>query len=175
MNTCDEKSSLLIGISSCLLGNKVRYDGEHSRDESVLNSMSGLFEFVAFCPEVAIGLGVPRSPIQLVAQNNEIRVRGVKDTSQDVTDALSDYAKSIVEQLDLIDGYIFKSRSPSCGVTDVDVFDNKSGKIIDASAGQFAKTIMQLYPELPVEDEVRLRNESIRMDFIERVKSYGSQ
>ena len=164
-----------IGISSCLLGNDVRYDGAHSRNTCILDSMGELFEFVAFCPEVAIGLGILRPPINLVAINGEIRVRGVSNINHDVTDMLIDYANSISANLDLLNGYIFKSRSPSCGLSDVNVYEHKTNRVVDASAGQFAKIITKQYPQLPVEDELGLSDKKTRDDFIRRVVAYSQR
>ena len=164
-----------MAISSCLLGNEVRYDGGHSRSDYIIESMGGVFEFVAFCPEVAVGMSIPRPPINLVSIDGVIRVRGVTDSDQDVTDDLTNYAVSITDQLNMMCGYIFKSRSPSCGRADVNVYDRKTSKVIEASAGQFAKTVMQQYPELPVEDEVRLADKKLREDFIHRVLAYAQK
>lgn len=166
---------LKIGISSCLLGNEVRYDADHSRNDCILNSMGELFELIPFCPEVAIGLSIPRPPINLVSVNGDIHVRGVNDPSHDVTDALSSYALSITEQLNVVSGYIFKSRSPSCGLANVNVYDGKTNEVVGASAGQFAKIIMQKYPKLPVEDETRLSNKEIRGNFIQRALAYSNK
>lgn len=166
---------LRIGVSSCLLGNEVRYDGAHSRNACILDSMGELFEFVAFCPEVAIGLGVPRPPINLIVINGEIRLRGVSDISHDVTDMLIDYANSASANLDLLDGYIFKSRSPSCGLSDVNVYEHKTNRVVDTSAGQFAKIIVKQYPQLPVEDELGLSDKKTRDNFIRRVVVYSQR
>ena len=166
---------LKIGSSSCLLGNEVRYDGGHSRNDTIIESMSGLFELIPFCPEVAIGLSIPRLPINLVSINGEIRVRGVSDTSHDVTDALNHYAVSITDQLDVMCGYIFKSRSPSCGLADVNVYGSRTNKVVGVSGGQFARIITQKYPKLPTEDEMRLSNKAIRDNFIQRMLVYSKK
>jgi len=167
--------SIKVGISSCLLGNEVRYDGRHSRNTCILDSMSDLVELLPFCPEVAIGMSIPRPPINLVRIEGEIRVRGVHDKTHDVTDALNKYAMSLAEQFEDISGYIFKSRSPSCGLDDVDVYDGDTQQVIDTSSGQFAKIIAQQHPSLPIENELRLENETIRNDFIKRVQVYSAR
>jgi len=166
---------LRIGISSCLFGNEVRYDGGHSRNDGILDSMGELFELIPFCPEVEIGLSIPRPPINLVSVSGDIHVRGVNDPSHDVTDALNNYALSIAEQLNELSGYIFKSRSPSCGLSDVNVYDHKTNQVINTSAGQFAKAITKQYPQLPVEDELGLSNKKTRDDFIRRVVTYSQR
>jgi len=164
-----------IGISSCLLGNEVRYDGGHSRSDCIIDNMGDSFEYIAFCPEVAIGMSIPRQPINLVSIDGVIRVRGVSDSNQDVTDDLTNYAVSITDQLNMMCGYIFKSRSPSCGLVDVNVYDEHTSQIIDTSAGQFAKIIRQQQPYFPVEDEVRLADKELREDFIHRVMVYAQK
>ena len=166
---------VLIGISSCLLGNEVRYDGGHSRSDTIIESIGELFELIAFCPEVAIGLSIPRPPINLVSVSGGIHVRGVDDPSHDVTDALSNYALSITQQLNVVSGYIFKSRSPSCGRDDVNVYDSETRQVVGISAGQFAKTITKQYPQLPVEDELGLSDKKTRDDFIRRVVAYSQR
>ncbi len=162
-----------VGVSSCLLGNSVRYDGEHSYDACINESMSDLFELVVFCPEVAIGLGIPRPPINLVSVNGVLRVRGVVDTSHDVTDELIDYAKQITGQLNELNGYIFKSRSPSCGTANVNVYDGDTKQVVNTSAGLFAKIIMQNFSQLPIADEIMLQDKKLRMEFINNVKNYA--
>jgi len=155
-----------------LLGNEVRYDGGHRYNAAIMDSMGGLFEFIPFCPEVAIGLGVPRPTIQLVRSGGAIRVRGVEDPTQDVTDALVAYGHEIVQQLDAISGYIFKRGSPSCGIQGVDIFDSRTGGSVDTGAGMFADTIMHALPGLPVEDESQLVEPQQRDNFIKRVQDY---
>ena len=164
-----------IGISSCLLGNEVRYDGGHSRNDCILDSIGELFELIPFCPEVAIGLSVPRPPINLVSVSGVIHVRGVNDPGLDVTDALSNYALSLTEQLNAVSGYVFKSRSPSCGLSDVNVYDHNTNQVINTSAGQFAKILTKQYPQLPVEDELGLSDKKTRDDFILRVVAYSQK
>ena len=164
-----------IGISSCLLGNEVRYDGGHSRNDCILESMGELFELIPFCPEVAIGLSIPRPPINLVSVSGNIHVRGVNDPSHDVTEALSNYALSLAERLNVVSGYVFKSRSPSCGLSDVNVYDHKTNQLINTSAGQFAKILTKQYPRLPVGDELGLSDKKTRDDFILRVVAYSQR
>ena len=165
-----DNSKPLVGVSSCLLGNKVRYDGQEKRNQLVM-TMSQYFELVAVCPEVGIGLGVPRAPIQLVGDTEHPRVLGAEDPAMDVTDQLIAYAKNIIQDHPNLSGFIFKSRSPSCGVNDAPVF-NLVGEQVNTSAGLFARTIMQLKPRLPVEDEARLQDQSVLKEFLEKVSRY---
>lgn len=164
-----------IAVSSCLLGNNVRYDGRHSRADDILEELSEYFTFIDICPEVGIGMGIPRPAINLVSINNQIRVRGVEDNRNDVTAALSGYAEDMVELLDSVGGYVFKSRSPSCGIRDVNVYDSVTAEVVASSAGQFAKAVMKTHPQLPVEDEISLRDKNKRQKFIERVMMYKNK
>ncbi|MEI6543348.1 MAG: DUF523 and DUF1722 domain-containing protein [Methylococcales bacterium] len=157
-----------IGISSCLLGELVRFDGSHKRDAYINGTLTHYFDFRPCCPEVAIGLGIPRPTIHLVKMNNEIRCVGVKDPEFDVTDRLKEYASSQKGfQADLC-GYILKKDSPSCGMERVKVYSgnhqpNREG------FGIYAQIMMKNNPLLPVEEEGRLGDPGLRENFIQRV------
>ncbi|WP_126456617.1 DUF523 domain-containing protein [Sulfuriflexus mobilis] len=161
-----------IGISSCLLGNKVRYDGSDKYCQHIADAFAGQFALIAFCPEMAIGLGVPRPPIRLVSIAGGVRLRGVEAPQQDVTRDILAYVQEVSPQLAMLSGYIFKSRSPSCGVADVPVY-REDGSIESASAsGLFAQAIQALLPDLPWSTEEALLEEAARTDFISRVLHY---
>lgn len=160
-----------VGISSCLLGDRVRYDGSHKRDALIVDTLGELFDFVSICPEVAIGMGVPRPPIRLQGQPGQLRAVGVDNPDLDVTLALREYAGQITPELRNISGYIFKSRSPSCSVGDAPIYDS-NGEPSSLAAGIFAQTLMSYWPSLPVSDECRLARPEARADFIERVFAY---
>ena len=164
-----EPARIRVGISSCLLGAAVRYDGGHKRDAYINGTLSRCFEFVPVCPEVAIGLGTPRPPIRLVRTDGGIRVRGRDDPSRDVTDELRGFARETAARLgDGISGYIFKRASPSCGMERVKVYDAK-GMPAGRSAGAYAGALMAAMPLLPCEEEGRLGDPDLRENFIERV------
>jgi len=163
---------LRIGISSCLLGQEVRFDSGHKHNAYITQTLGEYFEFVAFCPEMAIGLGVPRPPIRLVSVDGEVRVRGVRDPGQDVTEALVANAQHVAGQLETVSGYIFKKGSPSCGMERVKVYHAETGYPVESAAGMYAGTIMQALPELPVEEEGRLMDARLRENFVERVFIY---
>ena len=163
---------LRIGISSCLLGNQVRFDAGHKHCAYITQTLGEYFEFIPFCPEVAIGLGIPRPPIRLVSIDGSIRVRGVNNPQQDVTDALIENAEAVACQLHDACGYLFKKGSPSCGMEGVKVYHSPSGHTPESSSGMFAATIMRALPELPVEEEGRLMDPRLRENFIERVFIY---
>ena len=164
-----EPARIRVGISSCLLGAAVRYDGGHKRDPYIAGTLARYFEFVPLCPEVAIGLGTPRPPIRLVRAEGDIRVQGRDDPNRDVTDALRDFARSTAARLaGEISGYIFKRASPSCGMERAKVYDGK-GMPAGRAAGAYAGTLMAAMPLLPCEEEGRLGDPDLRENFIERV------
>jgi uncharacterized protein YbgA (DUF1722 family)/uncharacterized protein YbbK (DUF523 family) len=167
-----EPRSIQIGISSCLLGNEVRFDGGHKHSRYITNTLGLYFDFVPFCPEVAIGLGIPRPPIQLVQIGGALRVRGVREPERDVTDDLVSYGRQVAQQLQGVSGYLFKKGSPSCGIERVKIYGDK-GMPVDRGPGMFAGTIMELLPELPVEEEGRLMDPVLRENFVERVFVYA--
>lgn len=161
-----------VGISSCLLGEPVRYDGGHKYDATIANHLSGLFIFRPFCPEVAIGLGVPREPIQLVRSNAGFKVQGVARPGLDVTEPLRQYGEQVaVDAADLC-GYIFKARSPSCGLVQVESVD-ETGRVPQTNGiGAYADALTQARPDLPVIDEAALQKQVRRDDFIDQVFDY---
>lgn len=160
-----------IAISSCLLGQRVRYDGAHKHNPHITETLGQFFEFVPFCPEVAIGLGVPRPPIRLMAGTQGIRARGVKDTSMDVTDRLNAYAETVVPQLRDVSGYVLKKDSPSCGMGGVKVYDAQEQPSGNA-AGIYAGRLLTQLPQLPFEEDERLMDPRLCEDFIQRVLAY---
>ncbi len=168
-----EETRVKIGISTCLLGENVRYDGGHKKDRFITGTLSNYFEFVPVCPEVAIGLGVPREPIRLVGTPDRMRVVGANDPALDVTDRLRAYGGRMARELDAISGYILKSRSPSCGMERVKLYPpDADGSPSNAGVGQYAQALMQHRPDLPVEEDGRLNDPVLRENFIERVFTY---
>ena len=160
-----------IGISSCLLGEPVRFDSGHKRDAWITATLSRYFRFRPYCPEVAIGLGIPRAPIRLLRIDGQLRVRGVRDPALDVTDRLADFAARTLPELGDLCGYIFKSRSPSCGAFRVKVY-SVNGHPDGSAEGAFAAAVKLAMPLLPVEEEGRLGDARLRENFITRVFVY---
>jgi uncharacterized protein YbbK (DUF523 family) len=172
VNDDREKAKIRVGISSCLLGEKVRYDARHKLDAHITGTLSRWFEWEPVCPEVAIGLGVPREPIQLVERPGEQpRAVGVQTPTLDVTDPLQDYARTVAAEFANICGYIFKSGSPSCGIQGV-VIHAPGGRPVGEGSGIFAQALKERCPSLPMEEEVRLHNPLLRERFIEQVFAY---
>ncbi|MBT5028419.1 MAG: DUF523 domain-containing protein [Nitrospinaceae bacterium] len=153
-----------IGVSSCLLGEPVRYDGEHKRDPVVIDLLDERFEAISICPEVELGMGVPREPVYLQAGNP--RLVGVESAREwDI----ADYNVKKLATLTNLSGFIIKSRSPSCGP--VAVLHEKSGEK-STTAGLFAGAILKQFPTLPIIDEEALQDEKLRKNFIDRVLGY---
>ena len=165
----DNPGKIPVGISSCLLGEAVRYDGGHRYHALINTQLAELFEFRPRCPEVAIGLGVPRSPIQLVRTDRGIRVRGVHNPNIDVTRALEVYGRCVAREFADICGYIFKARSPSCGIEGVMTWTEQGNQYGPDGTGAFAAALVSMLPELPVTDETRLQDPALRKQFIARV------
>ncbi len=162
-----------LGISSCLLGENVRYDGGHKRDRFITGTLGEYFEFVPVCPEMAIGLGVPRDPIRLVGKPEAIRVVSVVDPQTDLTEKLHSFAAQTARRLNDISGYIFKSKSPSCGTQRVKLYANEtSDQPANTGIGQYAQALTECEPNLPVEEDGRLNDPVLRENFIERVYIY---
>jgi len=161
----------LIGISSCLLGQKVRYDGTAKRDRWIVEKLGRYVDYQPICPEVAIGLGTPRPPIRLVGTPDAARVVGVEDPAVDVTHALEDFALNSAAQLGGISGYVFMSKSPSCGMERVKLY-NDAGHAEKKGVGAYARVLMQSLPNLPCEEEGRLNDPLLRENFVNRVFAY---
>ncbi len=168
------KSSLVkVGISSCLLGENVRYNGEHKLDSDLVDYLSQFVELVPICPEVEIGLGVPRKPIEL-RQIEKKGVRAVRcdDFKLDVTNKLKQFGKKTAAELKSISGYVFKSRSPSCGINDARVRYSGSHESEDYQSGIYSEVIIQSHPLLPTATEVRLQSSATLGSFMERIFVY---
>ena len=164
----DAPARIPVGISSCLLGEEVRYDGGHKLDRYVTSVLGRWFEYVAFCPEALAGLGIPRPPIRLSGDPDAPRAVRVADDSVDVTEALLATSRRVVPEAARLRGYIFKRASPSCGMERVRVYQ-APGKSPRMGRGLFARAVMEAYPLLPCEEEGRLNDPSLRESFVERV------
>lgn len=161
-----------IGISSCLLGERVRYDGGHKRDPYLVEMLGQYVEWIPVCPEVELGLGTPRESLRLVRIEEGVRMIMAK-TGQDHTDGMRSFAARRVRKLEEehLCGYILKKDSPSCGMERVRVFD-VNGVPAKSGRGLFAEVLLKHFPNLPVEEEGRLCDPRLRENFIERVFAY---
>ena len=171
-STADEDRPIRLGVSSCLLGNAVRYDGGHKRAPFVTDLLGSFVEWVPVCPEVEAGMSTPRPALHLVREGGEIRLLEVA-SGRDHTRAMQRFAARHVRALRDLDlcGYVLKKDSPSCGMTRVKVYGEKNAPRKD-SRGLFAAQLLDAFPDLPVEDEGRLHDEKLRENFIERVYAY---
>lgn len=165
MNESPEKIS--IGISACLLGSPVRYDGGHKRNDYVEKTLGKYFDFIPFCPEIEIGMGVPRQPIRLVEEGGKVRAKGVKNSLLDVTARLIQVTDVQSVWHKRLSGYILKKDSPSCGMERVKLFNEEIPR--REGVGIYAQRVMENFPLLPVEEEGRLGDPVLRENFIRRV------
>jgi uncharacterized protein YbgA (DUF1722 family)/uncharacterized protein YbbK (DUF523 family) len=163
---------LRLGISRCLLGEEVRYDGRHNLDNFLTEVLGRYVEWIPVCPEVEAGLGTPREPMRLVGNPLNPRLVTIKSRI-DHTRALQTMATNRIEGLKTLDlsGYVFKKSSPSCGIGRVRLY-NKHGVPSRKGVGLFAGAFIAQFPLIPVEEEGRLCDLALRENFIERIFCY---
>ncbi len=164
--------SLQIGVSACLLGHRVRYDGNHRYDDHVIKSLTNVFQLIGICPEMEIGLGVPRATIQLQKINGQLRLVSVANPGLDYTEAMISFAKTYLEQQQL-SGLVLKDRSPSCGVNNTIINDNLDHKNT-MGHGLFTQTITTTRPELPIISAEQLQQRDAVDNFIAQVRSFAA-
>jgi uncharacterized protein YbgA (DUF1722 family)/uncharacterized protein YbbK (DUF523 family) len=165
----DELGPIRVGVSACLLGEEVRFDGGHKRDDFLTRVLGPFVEWVPVCPEVDIGLGVPRDTLRLVGEESAPRLV-IQRTGEDLTERMQRYAAGKIRELEALhlDGYVLKRASPSCGLFRVRVY-LPNGMPSGAGRGIFAEELATRLPMLPIEEEGRLTDPSLRENFIERV------
>jgi uncharacterized protein YbbK (DUF523 family) len=158
-----------VGISACLLGDKVRHDGGDKRDAFLVEILGQEVDWVRVCPEVEVGMGTPRETLHLVRENGRVRMKTTA-TATDYTAAMEAWAARRLEELarQNLSGYVLKKNSPSCGPTEIAIYDS-SGARVEQGAGLFAEALMRRFPGLPVEDEGRLTQPDVREAFVRRV------
>lgn len=162
-----------IGVSACLLGERVRYDGGHKRDRFLTDVLGPFVQWVPLCPEVEIGLGTPRPTLRLEAGGSGRTRLVMPSTGDDLTERMASWSERRVSRLGELDlsGYVLKKDSPSCGLERVKVWDANSVPA-RRGTGVFARALLQLAPHLPVEEEGRLNDPRLRENFISRVFAY---
>jgi uncharacterized protein YbgA (DUF1722 family)/uncharacterized protein YbbK (DUF523 family) len=167
-----EEEPIRLGVSSCLLGETVRFDGGHKRDRFVTDLLGSFVEWVPVCPEFEVGMGIPRPALRLVREGEQLRLVEIK-SGRDHTRSMERYAARRVRALRDLDlcGYVLKKDSPSCGMTRVKVYGEK-GMPKREGQGLYASALMEAFPNLPVEDEGRLNDPGLRENFVERVFAY---
>lgn len=161
-----------IGISSCLLGEAVRWDGGHKHDGYITETLGRYITWVPVCPEVEVGMGTPRESVRLVGSRQSPQMVG-NQTRRDWTAAMQSYAERRVRELESmrLHGYLLKKGSPSCGMERVKIY-SEQGMPIGTGPGLFARELMNRMSSLPIEEEGRLNDPVLRENFIERVFAY---
>ncbi len=168
-----EGQAICIGISQCLLGEPVRFDGGHKRDPFLTDTLARFVSYVPVCPEVEVGMGIPREPVRLQGDPASPRMVGTR-SGTDHTRAMEAYSRRRALELDSagLCGYILKKNSPSCGMERVKVYGAEGGMPGRGGVGLFARALMERHPLLPVEEEGRLHDPVLRENFIDRVFAY---
>ena len=166
------KGPIRLGVSSCLLGEAVRFDGGHKRDRFVTDLLGSFVEWVPVCPEVEVGMGIPRPALRLVRRGDAVHMLEIK-SGLDHTRSMRRFAARRVRELRALElcGYILKKDSPSCGMARVKIYAEE-GAAKREGAGLYASALMQAFPSLPVEEEGRLNDPRLRENFIARVFAY---
>lgn len=165
-------NKIKIAVSSCLLGEAVRYDGTDKRIEFITKQLARDYNIISLCPEMAVGMGVPRPPIHLFDDGRNIQVVGIDNPENNMTEALTEYGRSIIKTHADICGYIFKKNSPSCGTKNVKVM-NREGEYERRGQGMYAKVIMKSLPLLPVIDEEDFLVKNLRENYLKDVQKYS--
>lgn len=165
--------SLRLGVSRCLLGEQVRYDGGHKWDRYLTDVLGPFVEFVPVCPEVECGLPIPREALRLVGDPEAPRLLTQK-TERDFTEQMQQWGRERLEQLetDAICGYVFKTKSPSSGMSRVKVYSEDGKRVSQAGTGIWARMVQDRFPHMPFEDEGRLHDMGLRENFLTRVFVY---
>jgi len=172
MTAAGSDAPVRVGISSCLLGDRVRFDGGHKRDAFLVETFGAYVEWVPVCPEVECGLGTPRESMRLVRAREGVRLVTVK-SGDDLTDRVERFAvrRAAALEADGLSGYVLKKDSPTCGMERVKVY-NAHGVPTRSGRGLFAAALRDRFPRLPVEEEGRLSDPVLRENFVERVFAY---
>ncbi|MFN7134074.1 MAG: DUF523 domain-containing protein, partial [Myxococcales bacterium] len=164
---------LRVGVSACLTGQQVRFDGQGKRDGYVAGVLGRYLELVPVCPEVAIGLGVPRETVRLRQTGGDVRLVGNR-SGADVTEPMLRFARRCVDALaPSLSGFVLKSDSPTCGMERVRVYPPEDGRAPRRDGvGLFARVLLDRHPLLPVEEEGRLHDQGLRENFVTRLFAY---
>ena len=168
----DEQTKPLMGIGSCLAGNAVRYNAQTKAPNQHVRAISEAFQMRAFCPEMGIGMGVPREPIHIVGTEEAVRVLDVATHTQDYTNEIAGYADTVIRLAPELCGYILVKGSPSCGYDRVKRFGMNGHSIASDQKGIFAAALAKKDPLMPLEDDGRLNDPGLRESFITRAYTY---
>lgn len=173
MQQYDSPSRPRVGISACLLGEKVRYNGGHQRDRYLCEILANFVDFVPVCPEVGTGMGIPREPVRLVGDIENPRLVG-RESGEDWSERMAHWTTKKLDHLaeEKLCAFIFKAKSPSSGMRQVKVYPPEGGQPRYNGVGFFARRFMDRFPMLPVEDDGRLHDAVIRENFISRLFTF---
>ncbi|MGR0280053.1 YbgA family protein [Marinomonas dokdonensis] len=174
MKTSDSKqykmaNKIPVGISACLVGDPVRFNGGHSRSSFCDTQLSAYFDYQKFCPEMAAGFGSPRPTLRLEGNPEQPRMVFSKNSQTDVSKVFMRASEPYIETLSHLDGYIVMKKSPSCGMERIKVYQENGHPHMQRSAGLFTKALQERYPLLPIEEDGRLNDPKLRENFILRV------
>ena len=158
----------LVGVSQCLLGDAVRYDGQSKANTIVRDKLNNIFKLIPVCPEVEAGLSIPRPPVQLTGSIKDPKLTGRDDRSIDVTHIMQQYCETKLAELKHLSGFIFKSRSPSCGLNSTPVYID-GHCVTNNERGIFAKHLCQTYPHIAVIEDTELEVKNQLESFIQAV------
>lgn len=163
-----------LGISACLMGVEVRFNGGHKESHLCTRALNEYFDFIPLCPEVAIGMGVPREPIRLVGDPDRPEAVGTVNGALNVTRQLAEYGAHMATEVGDICGYIFMQKSPSCGLERVKVYRENGAPVVGGGRGIYARAFCERHPDLPVEEDGRLNDAVLRENFVTRVFAYAA-
>ncbi len=161
-----------LGISACLNGQKVRFDGGHKKSTFCDQYLADLVTFTPICPEVGIGLPSPRKAIRLVKDKTDLIALRFSDGSEDLTAKMESFSKRTLPQFEHVSGFVLTANSPTCGMEKVRVYYDEGNRNAKEGTGLFAKLLASKYPNLPLEEDGRLNDSLLRENFIARVFAY---
>ncbi|WP_339671951.1 DUF523 and DUF1722 domain-containing protein [Dasania marina] len=171
-NQQTQTKAIPVGLSACLAGQPVRYNGGHSQSRLCLDTLSQHFDFKTFCPEVAAGFGTPRPTMRLTGDPANPRLQLSNDDQQDFTEQLQQGFSEQLAQFEHLDGYILMKNSPSCGLKRIKIYQANGYPHTERGQGLFTAALIERYPLLPVEEEGRLQDPHLRENFILRVYAH---
>lgn len=158
-----------VGVSACVLGQNVRFDGGHKRSHYVTDRLADVFDFVSVCPETGMGMDVPRPTIHLTESTSGVRLTDSRDVSIDHTESLSNFYQKQASRFDELDGYVLAAKSPTCGLFRIKVYGEDGSLMHRKGRGVFADKLTTDFPSLPVEEDGRLNDPDLRESFVTRV------
>tara|TARA_Y100001954_G_scaffold239194_1_gene311863 strand:+ start:4572 stop:5510 length:939 start_codon:yes stop_codon:yes gene_type:complete len=172
MELKQKKAKPLIGVSGCLLGEEIRYNGQHKKHPHILHDMAKDFNYISFCPEVSMGLGIPRAAVHLAEVDGKPHLVNAKDSSIDHTELAQKTFEKITPELKETMGLVFTKGSPSCGKDPVRLYHAEKKVPLGKSKGLFAQHIEQVYPLIPKIDSGRLYDKDLRENFCSQVHCF---